>query len=349
MKVIGIIVTGMFAVIGVLVLAFLVSLSHQSTDARKASDVPLFQMNQQFSVGYWTYRVNSVGNQPWLPDLGQLKACDSGNCVVVNLTVRNDDKTSSTRPVVELVDNSGREFSETDTWTDTQLSQLQQLNPGVGKRGVIYFDAPRGSYRLKVSGGYTSGVDALVNLTPAEAPAEANSLPMAAPRYEQPVQNDTPPSQAPAEEPNYEQPSVQNVPSAQASVESPPSSALPPTEAVKVPSDAPAVATSSSATPSDLLTVTVTETKVVQHIDAQGHAMLLASAYRKSAPDERFSLICHTAKSSCTRLREGQDYNARILQPGDPYYTYGDLKNAVIVRIDFGVFALMREKKVANQ
>jgi hypothetical protein len=44
-----------------------------------------------------------------------MKACASGNCVAINLTVRNDDNTSSTRPVVTLVDGTGREFSETDT------------------------------------------------------------------------------------------------------------------------------------------------------------------------------------------------------------------------------------------
>ena len=48
-------------------------------------------------------------------------------------------------------------------------------------------------------------------------------------------------------------------------------------------------------------------------------------------------------------MREGEDYDARILQAGDPYYTYGYLKDAVIVRIDNAVFALMREKNVSEQ
>ncbi len=110
-------------------------------------------------------------------------------------------------------------------------------------------------------------------------------------------------------------------------------------------------ATPTEAPRSDVLMVTVIKTKVVQHIDPMGHAMLLAKAYRKDAPDDRFSLICHTARSSCTSLREGEDYNARILHPGDPHYDhdYADLKGAVIVRIDNAVFALMREKKMAGQ
>jgi hypothetical protein len=299
----------------------------------------IHSIGTSFSVGYWTYVVNSVDSRAWLPDIGEMKACDSGNCVVINLTVRNDDTTSSTRPVVKLVDSAGREFSETDTWSDTQLGWLQQLNPGVSKRGYIYFDAPRGSYRLKVSGGYTSGVDALVNLSATERsaeaqaplvqayvpPVEAPTTPAVLPRYVQPVQDLQP---------------VQSAPLAQAPVERPAAQA-PRVEAPSVPT---------STAPSDLLTVTVVKTKVVQHIDPQGHDMLFAKAYSKDSPDNTFSLICHTAKSSCTSLREGEDYVARILQAGDPYYdsAYSQLKGAIIVRIDNSVFALMREKKLQN-
>ena len=65
--------------------------------------------------------------------------------------------------------------------------------------------------------------------------------------------------------------------------------------------------------------VTVTETKVVKHIDPQGHAMLLAKAYRKHFPDDRFSLICHTARSSCkiiakVRTTTRGSYN-RVIRP----------------------------------
>jgi len=203
MRVIGIVVTGIFA------LAVLASLTHQSTPvSRKASeDLPVYQMNQQFSVGYWTYRVDSVNNQAWMPDLGQMKACDSGNCVVINLTVQNDDTTSSTRPVVALVDAYGREFSETDTWSNAQLSQLQQLNPGVGKRGFIYFDAPQGSYHLKVSGGYTSGVHALVDLMATERSSEAQTPPLQP--YVPPIQY-APSAQPPAEAPAPSIPPVQH-------------------------------------------------------------------------------------------------------------------------------------------
>ncbi len=168
-------------------------------------------MNQQFSVGYWTYRVNSVSNQTWLPDIGRMKVCDSGNCVAINLAVRNDDTSSSTRPVVTLVDAYGREFSETDTWSDAQLSQLQQLNPGVGKLGFIYFDAPLGSYHLKVSGGHLSGVYALVNLVATERSTEAQTPPIQP--YVPPVQS-APSEQAPVEAPAPSVPPARYAPSA---------------------------------------------------------------------------------------------------------------------------------------
>ncbi len=176
MRVVGIIVTGIF-VAGILVLALLYSLSHQSAPvARKASEgLPLYQMNQQFSVGYWTYTIYDAGTRAWIADLDRVRPADSGNWVLVDLTVRNDDNTSSNRPVIALVDDVGREFSETETYDNRQLSQLQNLNPGVSKRGLIFFDAPRGpAYRLKVSGGLTSGVYALVNLIAARPPRPAN-------------------------------------------------------------------------------------------------------------------------------------------------------------------------------
>jgi hypothetical protein len=189
--------------------------THSQTDRQRSSTegapaLVIHSVGESFTVGYWTYCVNSVDSQAWLPDMGQMKACDSGNCVVIDLTVRNDDTTSSTRPVVTLVDGAGRDFSETDTWSNTQLSQLQQLNPGVSKRGYIYFDAPRGSYRLKVSGGYTSGVDALVNLMTAERSAEARS-PTLQP-YAPPIQY-SPSAQAPVEAPVPSIPPVQYAPS----------------------------------------------------------------------------------------------------------------------------------------
>jgi hypothetical protein len=155
----------------VLLLCFLVSYTpprstQQSAEVpvRSESAPVIHGIGENFTVGYWTYVVNGVNSQTWLPDMNRMKACDSGNCVAISLTIRNDDTTSSTRPVAKLVDSAGREFSETDTWSDAQLSQLQQLNPGVSKRGYIYFDAPRGRYQLKVSGGYESGKDALVDL-----------------------------------------------------------------------------------------------------------------------------------------------------------------------------------------
>lgn len=352
-------------VVAVLLMMFLYWLgthdeTHQGTSPQSVESAPvapqsvesapvIHAVGQSFTVGYWTYVVNGVDSQPWLPDFGRMKLCDSGNCVVVNLTVRNDDTTSSTRPIVNLVDSAGREFSETDTWTDTQLSQLQQLNPGVSKRGYIYFDAPRGNYQLKVSGGYTSGVNALVDLT-SSRPAEAQASP---------VEAYVPPVQSTAETPRYAQPVQETQPSQDAV---PAQSPSPPTatEVPSVSSDAvPSYSGKPSRAPSalaedarsDVLMVTVTETKVVKHIDPQGHAMLLAKAYRKDAPDDRFSLICHTARSSCSSLREGEDYNARILQPGDPSYDYdyAELKGAVIVRIDNAVFALMRKKKVPER
>lgn len=137
-----------------------------TTHARDYVPPPaVYALNQGFRVGYWSYRVTAVTNTPWLPDFGdRLKACDSGNCVIVGLNIRNEDRTSSHRPTILLIDSAGREFDESVTLSRSELSGLQTLNPGVGKSGFVAFDAPRGQYQLKVSGGIESGVWAMVNL-----------------------------------------------------------------------------------------------------------------------------------------------------------------------------------------
>ncbi|MBZ5666412.1 MAG: DUF4352 domain-containing protein [Acidobacteriia bacterium] len=123
-----------------------------------------FSLGQQFQVGYWEYIVHSASFYPVVYETTGVKKPDSGAFLMLDVTVRNLDRTSSTRPPFTLVDEAGREFSETDTWDKDQLSALQMLNPTVAKRGHVWFDAPRAYYKLKVSGGFESGHLAYVDL-----------------------------------------------------------------------------------------------------------------------------------------------------------------------------------------
>ncbi len=125
-------------------------------------------MREQFSVGYWTYRVNNEHWTPVIHSLGLEKA--DAMFLVVDITVRNDDNTPSTIPPFKLIQPGGgangqdQEFEAKETFMDCQLSALKTLNPGVQKRGCIVFDAPWNYYNLQLSGGYESGKVANVSI-----------------------------------------------------------------------------------------------------------------------------------------------------------------------------------------
>jgi hypothetical protein len=84
----------------------------------------------------------------------------------VDLAIRNNDKSASVLAPVKLIDTEGREYDESSKgiFLDNSFGLLKKMNPGVSSRGYVVFDVPRGKYALKVSGGYTSGQSALIDL-----------------------------------------------------------------------------------------------------------------------------------------------------------------------------------------
>ena len=84
--------------------------------------------------------------------------------LVVDLFIRNNDRTASTMPPLKLVDMEGREYDESSTFVPGSFSVFKKLNPGVSSHGYVVFDVPRGSYKLRLSGGFESGDTALIDL-----------------------------------------------------------------------------------------------------------------------------------------------------------------------------------------
>lgn len=139
------------------------------TSATSAVEVdspqPSFSLRQTVHVGYWSY---VVWDTKWKRTIGSgylHKTADS-MFLVANVTVRNDDRTASTLPPFELVDIKGREYAQRSViGLDGSLASFKVVNPGVQVDGYIVFDVPEeGDYRLEVSGGFTSGQTALINL-----------------------------------------------------------------------------------------------------------------------------------------------------------------------------------------
>jgi hypothetical protein len=83
------------------------------------------------------------------------------------LSVRNDDKKPRNIPPFKLIDNRGAEYqTSSKAWgVEDNIGVIESLNPSVTKNGLIVFDVPKSrSYKLKVSGGYWSKEDALIEI-----------------------------------------------------------------------------------------------------------------------------------------------------------------------------------------
>lgn len=120
-------------------------------------------MGQPFSIGYLSYTVHKA---QWssAPLAGQ---APNAAFVAVEVSVTNGDRSASMVPPFHLIDEAGAEYDESGTkiFLPGAIGLLENLNPGVSKRGWLLFDAPQAhAYKLKVSGGYTSGDAALVPL-----------------------------------------------------------------------------------------------------------------------------------------------------------------------------------------
>jgi TonB family protein len=149
---------------------------------------PRYAMGQEFSVGYFSYRVNKV----------EVKSDPSrGPVLAVDITVRNDDSSESMTPMLKLLDENGKDYGRAILELATRSGDLlTELQPNVINHGYAVFDnAPiNGKYLLLVSGGLTSGRSALVPLIEqAAAPTPA----LEAPATSQGRENGTPPGPSP--------------------------------------------------------------------------------------------------------------------------------------------------------
>jgi len=126
-----------------------------------------YKMKETVSVGYTSYCVWKV---EWRESLGIPGFEQKANAafLVLDITVRNDDKKARTVPPLKLIDESGAEYEAATAGMmqgEGWFNVLEDLNPTVSKRGNLAFDVPKGrNYRLKLSGGFWSTEDAYVQL-----------------------------------------------------------------------------------------------------------------------------------------------------------------------------------------
>jgi hypothetical protein len=132
-----------------------------SSSVRPASVQPSsvrYKVGDNVFVGYWAYRCYGAR---WQRSIGSeyTRQYPDAQFLIVDLAIRNNDKTASVLAPLKLIDAEGREYEESSKgiFMDNSFGMLKSVNPGVSSRGYVVFDVPPGKYKLKVYGGYTSG------------------------------------------------------------------------------------------------------------------------------------------------------------------------------------------------
>ena len=138
-----------------------------STATKKSTHI--YKEGDTVEIGYTTYVVWESYWTDRLTDNAFLNSGPDARYLVIEISVRNDDTQSRSIPPFKLTDTAGREYSTTaDAFMmPDHIGILSSLNPDVQKDGLIAFDCPAGrEYKLKVSGGYWTSKNALIQLKP---------------------------------------------------------------------------------------------------------------------------------------------------------------------------------------
>jgi predicted nucleic acid-binding Zn ribbon protein len=121
-----------------------------------------FYLGDTVYVGNLSYAIWSTERRNTIA----YQRADSG-FLIIHLSVKNNDRKARMIFPVKLIDQHGREYESSGVgmFMDNDISFLKTINPGVQVDGTIVFDAPRNDkYKLVVSGEFTSGKEATINL-----------------------------------------------------------------------------------------------------------------------------------------------------------------------------------------
>ena len=141
--------------------------STSSPSSKKSKEIKTYQLEETVNIGYTSYAVWKAWWSAKLSDNEFLDDKPDAMFLFVKLTVRNDDKKARSIAPFKLIDENGAEYeTSSKAWSvDDSIGVLESLNPGVQKDGVIVFDVPQThKYKMKVSGGYWSTDEALIDL-----------------------------------------------------------------------------------------------------------------------------------------------------------------------------------------
>ncbi len=159
---------------------YLVSLEEERKELkRKCAELANEQERERFAkykigdtvrVGYFSYVVEGA---KWLDHISSNPYQDkkpNAHWMGLFIMVRNDDRESRTIQPFQLVDRQGRVYDSSPVCLDEDtFGALDRLNPDVTQKGYVLFDVPDDRiYRLKVSGGFATGIEDYIALVKSE-------------------------------------------------------------------------------------------------------------------------------------------------------------------------------------
>ncbi len=143
--------------------------SKQDEPAKQNVVSIVYKERDTVNIGYTSYAVWRSWWSTKLSDNQYMNETPNAGFLFIELTVRNNDKKARTIPPFKLIDENGAEYdSSNKAWrVKDSIGVVEELNPSVEKKGVVVFDVPQNHrYKLKVSGGFWSKDNALIELFP---------------------------------------------------------------------------------------------------------------------------------------------------------------------------------------
>jgi hypothetical protein len=142
-----------------------------NTEARRERgefpDLSLAPRGTWITIGGLSYMVSKI---EWSERLTGERAMDrepDAAFLIIQVTVRNDDREPRTIPFFGLVGEEGAEFEVWDKgwFIENRIGRFERINPGVAKSGTVIFDVPKlPRYHLKIPKGLWSKEYALIRL-----------------------------------------------------------------------------------------------------------------------------------------------------------------------------------------
>lgn len=130
---------------------------------KQAPDQIVFQMGDRVTANPMTYNVVQTAWRTQLGDILQVRVPDH-RFLLITLSATNGGGHPVSIPFLTLEGPNGEQYKEQESGTgvDNWFGLLREVAPAETKQGIIVFDVPLGSYRLRLTDGGEPGTEKFV-------------------------------------------------------------------------------------------------------------------------------------------------------------------------------------------